>query len=165
MWSDQTVKSLDFSVSDVIFFSKMSGWKFCLNFAFTSKVIKKPFGCFVLFLYSKISKNNEPFYFPHAFSVGCSIIFDLPTEVRRSTLECPHLHLWLSLAQWGRMSCCISCDVQKWECTPAFTELNALHWSQYETISQQGMPSLTKHYTNAKLHGIGARLSWEHVEM
>lgn len=60
-------------------------------------------------------------------------------------LECLHLHLWLALAQWGRMSCCISCDVQKWECTTAFTELHALHWSQRETISpQQGTPFLTE---------------------
>lgn len=87
---------------------------------------------------------SQCIYFPRSFSVDRSIILDLPTEVRSSMLECPHLHLWLTLAQWGRMSCCISCDVQKWECTPAFTELHALHWSQYETVSQQGMPSLTK---------------------
>lgn len=97
----------------------------------------------------KIKKIKEPMHISRSFkrkeSAGCSIISDLPTEVRGSMLECPHLHLWLALAQWGRMSCCISSDVQKWECTTAFTELHALHWSQRETISpQRGLPSLTK---------------------
>lgn len=79
-------------------------------------------------------------------------------------LECPHLHLWLALARWGRMSCCISCDVQKWECTTAFTELHVLHWSQHETISaQQGYAFSQKTYTNAKAHENGARRLWEHV--
>ena len=84
-------------------------------------------------------------FFRRKESAGCSIISELPTEVRGSMLECPHLHLWLAQAQWGRMSCCISCDVQKWECTTAFTELHVLHWSQRDSISpQQGMPALTK---------------------
>lgn len=39
----------------------------------------------------------------------CNIISETPAEVRAAALECPHLHLWLSPAQWTRMSRCIPC--------------------------------------------------------
>lgn len=71
-----------------------------------------------MFVKKKKKKNQKE------SKAGCSVILDLPTEVRGPMLECPYLHL---LAQGGRMSCCSSSDVQKCECSAAFSELHALH--------------------------------------